>query len=50
MTDVDLLLGLDVLKMHKACIDLDKDVLRIQTREVRFLSGHELPMGARVIN
>jgi len=44
--DVDLILGLDVLKKHKACIDLDKYVLRIQTREVRFLSEHELPGGA----
>ena len=41
--DVDLLFGLDMLKAHQACIDLEKNVLRIQSREVRFLSEHELP-------
>jgi DNA damage-inducible protein 1 len=41
--DVDLLFGLDMLKAHQACIDLEKNVLRIQNREVRFLSEHELP-------
>ncbi|KAL1946506.1 hypothetical protein VTO73DRAFT_14610 [Trametes versicolor] len=45
--DVDLLFGLDMLKAHQACIDLEKNVLRIQGREVRFLSEHELPEKAR---
>ena len=45
--DVDLLLGLDMLKGHRACIDLAKNVLRIQGREVTFLSEHELPEKAR---
>lgn len=45
--DVDLLLGLDMLKAHQACIDLEKNVLRIGGREVRFLSEHELPAQAR---
>ncbi|KAL5637169.1 hypothetical protein ACGC1H_000973 [Rhizoctonia solani] len=45
--DVDLLFGLDMLKAHQACIDLEKSVLRIQGREVRFLSEHELPDKAR---
>ncbi|KAG8715849.1 DNA damage-inducible protein 1 [Ceratobasidium sp. 423] len=45
--DVDLLFGLDMLKAHQACIDLEKNVLRIQGREVRFLSEHELPDKAR---
>ena len=47
--DVDLLLGLDMLKAHQACIDLRKNVLRIQDREVQFLSEHELPPQARNI-
>ncbi|CAE6477245.1 unnamed protein product [Rhizoctonia solani] len=45
--DVDLLFGLDMLKAHQACIDLERNVLRIQGREVRFLSEHELPDKAR---
>ncbi len=45
--DVDLLFGLDMLKAHQACIDLEKNVLRIQGREVSFLSEHELPEKSR---
>lgn len=45
--DVDLLFGLDMLKAHQACIDLEKSVLRIQGREVSFLAEHELPEKAR---
>jgi DNA damage-inducible protein 1 len=41
--DVELLFGLDMLKAHQACIDLEKGVLRIQGREVKFLAEHELP-------
>lgn len=36
-----------MLKAHQACIDLSKNVLRIQGREVGFLSEHELPDKAR---
>ncbi|KZO98055.1 hypothetical protein CALVIDRAFT_52695 [Calocera viscosa TUFC12733] len=45
--DVDLLFGLDMLKAHQAIIDLEKNVLRIQGREVPFLPEHELPEHAR---
>lgn len=44
---MDLLFGLDMLKAHQATIDLEKNVLRIQGREVKFLSEHELPDKAR---
>jgi len=45
--DVDMLLGLDMLKAHQACIDLQKHCLRIQGQEIPFLSDHELPAKAR---
>ena len=38
-----------MLKAHQACIDLSKNVLRIQGREVGFLSEHELPDKARTV-
>lgn len=37
-----------MLKAHQAIIDLEKNVLRIQGREVKFLAEHELPDKARV--
>lgn len=46
---MDLLFGLDMLKAHQACIDLERNVLRIQGREVKFLSEHELPDKARIM-
>jgi len=39
-----------MLKAHQACIDLEKNVLRIQGREVKFLAEHELPEKARVFD
>lgn len=45
--DVDLLFGLDMLKAHQACIDLERDLLRIKGRTVAFLPEHELPDQAR---
>ena len=41
--DADLMFSLDMLETHQACIDLEKYVLRIRGREVKFLDEHELP-------
>ncbi|KIK82420.1 hypothetical protein PAXRUDRAFT_715891 [Paxillus rubicundulus Ve08.2h10] len=39
-----------MLKAHQACIDLEKNVLRIQGREINFLAEHELHDKARMMN
>lgn len=39
-----------MLKAHQACIDLEKGVLRIQGREVKFLAEHELPNQGNVFD
>ena len=40
---MEFLIGLDQLKRHQMCIDLEKNCLRVQEREIPFLSEGELP-------
>jgi len=41
--DVDLLLGLDMLKRHQMCIDLRESCLIVQNDKIPFLPENELP-------
>ena len=41
--DVDLLLGLDMLKKHRMCIDLQQNCLKVHDDKIEFLPEHEIP-------
>eukprot|EP00835_Amoeboradix_gromovi_P005732 NODE_573_length_6556_cov_0.413040.p1 type:complete len:339 gc:universal NODE_573_length_6556_cov_0.413040:1169-2185(+) len=43
--DLDMLFGLDMLRRHQVVLDLNRNMLRIQEQEFRFLSEHEIPKG-----
>jgi DNA damage-inducible protein 1 len=41
--DVELLLGLDMLKRHQMCIDLQENCLKVLGTKIEFLPEHQLP-------
>lgn len=45
----ELLFGLDMLKKHRACIDLRKNALTFDDFDIPFLAEHELPEKQRMM-
>ncbi|KAI7857350.1 hypothetical protein BDC45DRAFT_30285 [Circinella umbellata] len=45
----ELLFGLDMLRRHRACIDLRKNALTFDDGDIPFLNEHELPEKQRMI-
>ena len=47
--DIDFIFGLDMLKRHQCCVDLEKNELRVASigKAVPFLGEHALPASAR---
>jgi DNA damage-inducible protein 1 len=50
--DIDFIFGLDMLKRHQCCIDLEKNELRVGSigKSVPFLGEHALPASAKAID
>jgi DNA damage-inducible protein 1 len=50
--DIDFIFGLDMLKRHQCCIDLEKNELRVGSigKSVPFLGEHALPAAAKALD
>ena len=50
--DIDFIFGLDMLKRHQCCIDLEKNELRVGSigKSVPFLGEHALPASAKALD
>ncbi|KAK4536985.1 hypothetical protein CDCA_CDCA10G3010 [Cyanidium caldarium] len=45
--ELDMLLGLDMMRKHSMCIDLGRNGLRVRDRHIPFLAEHQLPPALR---